>query len=93
MILKQTDPEMYEHLESLGVNPQFYSLRWIMLLLCQEFDMFQVIRLWDSLLSDPERFQYLNYVCVAIVQFNREGILEDDFACCMESLQASAKGI
>ena len=36
------------------VNPQFYAFRWITLLLTQEFDFADSLRLWDSLLANPE---------------------------------------
>jgi hypothetical protein len=51
-----------------------------MLLMCQEFDMFNVIRLWDTLFSDPDRFEFLNYVCVAIVISKRSLVIDGDFA-------------
>lgn len=51
-----------------------------MLLMCQEFDMSNVIRLWDTLFSDPDRFEFLNYICVAVVQLNRDLVVEGDFA-------------
>ena len=46
-----------------------------------------MIRIWDSLLADPERFNYLNYLCVAMVKHLRETLLEGDFADCMQALQ------
>ena len=55
--------------------------------MCQEFDMANVIRLWDTLFSDEQRFEFIYYLCVAIVIGIRDIILEGDFACCMESLQ------
>ena len=85
-ILKQLDPKVYKNLEEEGVNHQFYSLRWFMLLMCQEFDMSNVITLWDTLISDPDRFHFLNFVCVAAVSYKRDICLEGDFAECMESL-------
>jgi len=60
------------------------------LLLCQEFDMKDSIRLWDTLLSDPTRFSFTNFVCVALVSFVRDDIIDGDFACCMENLQKSS---
>ena len=57
-----------------------------MLLCCQEFDMPSVIRLWDSLFSDPHRYDFLNYICAAIVLDCREEIIEGDFAVCIETL-------
>lgn len=67
-LLQQLDPPIYNNLELQQVNHQFYSLRWFMLLMCQEFDMSNVIRLWDTLFSDPDRFNFLNFICVATVQ-------------------------
>ena len=57
-----------------------------MLLLSQEFEILNVIRLWDTLLADNERFWFLNYVCVAMVQVKRDVILSGDFSECMEAL-------
>lgn len=48
------------------------------------------IRLWDTLLSDPSRFNFTNFVCVALVSFVRDQIIDGDFACCMENLQKAA---
>ena len=86
-IMKVVEPHAYHTIEQNQVNHQFYSLRWFMLLLCQEFTMAQSIRLWDTLLTDPQRFQFTNFVCVALVSFVRDEIIDGDFACCMENLQ------
>ena len=84
---------MWQKLEQERVNPQFYALRWLMLLMCQEFDMANCVRLWDTLFADPHRYEFLNYVCVAIIIEVREEILEGDFAACMENLQAQTKRV
>jgi hypothetical protein len=64
-----------------------------MLLLCQEFSIHDSIRLWDTLLTDPMRFNFTNFVCVALVSFVREDIVDGDFACCMENLQKSSEKV
>ena len=64
-----------------------------MLLMCQDFDMPNCVRLWDTLFSDPNRYDFLNYVMAAIVLQVRDDILEGDFATCMEKLQQEAKQI
>ncbi len=55
--------------------------------------MSSVIRLWDTLLSDGNRFNYLNYVCITLVQTKREEIIESDFATSMELLQNSVQEV
>ena len=59
--------------------------------MCQDFDMPNCIRLWDTLFSDANRYEFLNYVSAAIVLQIRDVILEGDFAGCMEALQAETK--
>ena len=85
-IMKVVEPHAYHTIEQNQVNHQFYGLRWFMLLLCQEFDMAMSIRLWDTLLADPTRFNFTNFVCVALVSLVRDDIIDGDFACCMENL-------
>lgn len=51
------------------------------------------IRLWDTLLTDPNRFTFTNFVCVALVSFVRDDIIDGDFACCMENLQGASKKV
>jgi len=48
------------------------------------------IRLWDCLLSDPQKFNFTNFTCVALVSFVRDRIVDGDFACCMENLQKAS---
>ena len=54
--------------------------------MCQEFDMSNVIRLWDTLFSDPNRFEFMNFICVAAVLSKRDIVIDGDFADCMENL-------
>jgi TBC1 domain family member 13 len=58
-----------------------------MLLLCQDFTIYDVARIWDTLLADPERFEFLNFICLAMLQYIRDQILEGDFTDAMQALQ------
>lgn len=86
-LLKRKDARVWAALERLGINPQFYSFRWLTLLLSQEFELPDVLRLWDTLLADPRRFEHLRYVCVAMVVNVRDRILGADFASALRVLQ------
>lgn len=46
-----------------------------------------VLRLWDSLLSDPNRFKLLNFVQLAMIIDVRDEILGGEFADCITALQ------
>ena len=79
-IVEAVDPKVLAALRRDGVQTQFYALRWVMLLMCQELEMPNCIRLWDTLFADPKRFEFLNFVAAAIVIQCRATILEGDFA-------------
>lgn len=51
------------------------------------------IRLWDTLLADENRFEFLLYVSASIIISVRDIILQGDFATIMETLQREAKQI
>ncbi len=104
-VLKCFDSELHVIIEEDGQVPhQYYVMRWFMLLMCQEFKIHEILRLWDTLLSaqgpekvssgdDTKRFQYLTYVVVALVAGEKQGIIDEgaDFSVCMENLQKAPK--
>lgn len=80
-LLKASDEELWRHLELTNkVNPQFYAFRWITLLLTQEFNFRTVLRIWDSLLSNPHGVQdMLLRVCCAMLLSVKTRLLSGDF--------------
>merc|ERR1712129_162846 len=89
-LLKAKDEEVWRNLEMKNVQPAFYAVRWLTINLAREFEMHEVLRLWDSLLGDlasPHPLIY--YLCIAKVTLVREAHLAGDFAECMRALQHS----
>ncbi|KNC52648.1 RabGAP/TBC protein [Thecamonas trahens ATCC 50062] len=87
--LAAADPILSQHLDDMGLNPQFYAFRWLTLLLSQEFDFPDVLRLWDSLFADPLRFEFMEHFASAMVLALRPILLEPatDFAFALQMLQ------
>ncbi|CAM6044365.1 unnamed protein product [Sphagnum compactum] len=88
-LLRRQDEELWRHLEYTSkVNPQFYAFRWITLLLTQEFSFFDSLRLWDSLLSNPDGpLEILLRVCCAMLLCERSRLLAGDFTTNLKLLQ------
>lgn len=86
-LLQLHDPALADHLACLNIQVHHYGLRWVMLLLSQDFELPQLYRVWDSVLSDPMRFRYFYYVCVALLVYMREKLLMCDFAQAISLLQ------
>lgn len=87
-LLQSLDPQLAEHMKLLGVDARFYAFRWLTLLLCQEFELPDTIRLWDTLFADEERFHFLTFCCVALLVRIRGTILNGDFSEIMQNLQS-----
>lgn len=73
-MLQRHDPEVAAVLDRQGIAPSFYSLRWITTLFTREFDLFDTIRLWDSLFADTDRHELLCCLCCTMVG-NRDLLL------------------
>ena len=87
-LIAAKDPPVAALLRKLRVSPTFYGFRWITLLLTQEWDLPDVLILWDTLLADPSRFEFLLYFCVAtITSIRTDLIAKDDFAFAVKALQ------
>ncbi|KAJ6638098.1 TBC1 domain family member 13 [Pseudolycoriella hygida] len=87
ILLKEKDLEVWNRLRDQELYPQYYSFRWLTLMLSQEFPLPDVCRIWDSVFADENRFKFLVDVCCAMIILLREQILENDFASNMKLLQ------
>lgn len=52
---------------SLGIRVEYYAFRWLTTLMSREFALPDTLRLWDSFLADPARFDLVYYVAVAFL--------------------------
>ena len=62
-ILRMVDNQLWSAIaQKAQVTHQFYSLSWFMLLMCQEFELLCVLRLWDTLMAaeGPDSSSILN---------------------------------
>jgi hypothetical protein len=87
-LLKAVDEELWTHMETEGADPRYYSFRWLTLLLSQEFELPDVLRLWDSLFADENRFEFLHYFCCAMLVHLRKELLTCDFTDILRILQS-----
>jgi hypothetical protein len=55
MILKIYDKEIHDHLKEEKVELQYFMFRWYTLFMTQEFEMPDILRIWDSILADDDK--------------------------------------
>jgi len=85
--LKHVDLDIWLKFQQQELRPQYYSFRWITLLLSQEFPLPDVLRIWDSLFSDENRFNFLISICCAMIVILRKQLLDGDFPSNLKLLQ------
>ncbi len=86
MIIKFFDRDLFNHLVNEKVELQYFAFRWYTLFFTQEFEMPDILRLWDSLFSE-DKFEFMNMICTAIIKMKRQEILQNDFAGIMLTIQ------
>lgn len=72
--LRVVDGELWQKMESEGIYPQYYSFRWMALLLAQEFSLYDTMKLWDYVLSFDgfKRFFFVYCACLAILKIRKK---------------------
>jgi TBC1 domain family member 13 len=92
-LLELGDPELSDHLEKIGMQTNYFALRWVMLLFSHDFELGIVQVLWDAILSDQShtgvagKSLLVHYICIALLVRVRTILREGDFADCMHLLQ------
>lgn len=95
LLLREIDKEMYNQFHDNGVEIQFFMFRWYTLLFTQEYELPDVIRLWDSILSFvkidcnkiTDKFMFLNFLSLAAILMKKEEVINEDFAGIMMAYQ------
>jgi TBC1 domain family member 5 len=52
-LLSIVDSSLYSHLVELGVEPQYFALRWLRVLFGREFSLDNLLFVWDEIFSSP----------------------------------------
>ena len=88
-MLRRREPAVAAHLASLHLPSILWAFRWLSTLLVYEFELPDLITLWDCILADPRRahLHALLATAVAMIRLVRLELLAADFATAMKLLQ------
>ncbi|KAJ7582790.1 rab-GTPase-TBC domain-containing protein [Mycena floridula] len=78
-LLRSTDPMLWKHIQSTGIEPQIYGIRWLRLLFTREFSMPDAMRLWDVLFACDPTFELAPWICCAMLIRIRNNLLPTDY--------------
>ncbi|OSX64831.1 hypothetical protein POSPLADRAFT_1123881, partial [Postia placenta MAD-698-R-SB12] len=80
VLLKSVDPELWKSMQSAGIEPQIYGIRWLRLLFTREFDMHDSMVLWDGLFACDPTFDLAEWICVAMLIRIRNKLVPSDYS-------------
>ena len=76
--LKIVDEDAYNKLLEKNIKCEFFCLRWFVVLFGQDFDMGDVLRIWDFVFSCENKNYLLFYVCLAVINLRRNVIINGE---------------
>jgi len=77
-LLRMYDPELARHLQRCDLPPVVFLVRWCTVLFAQDATLPDLVRLWDSFIGDPRRFQFVIHICLALIMSRRDDLLLTD---------------
>ena len=87
-LLAKHKPRISSIVKSLGIHPLCYALKWINLLFSQEYDIPNLVMVWDAIFSHFDRLtDYTLYVALGHISVFESRIDGETFAETMEILQ------
>ncbi|CAE8676894.1 unnamed protein product, partial [Polarella glacialis] len=76
--LRSFDSELARHLQQSELSLFVFVLRWCTVLFAQDATLPDILRLWDSFIADPCRFEFVIHVCLAVLLGRRDDLLETE---------------
>lgn len=73
------DPELFIHMEEIGLTPNLFALSWFMTMFSHRFNLEKVYLIWDFLLTAQEDVAAPICFAFAVLQVLRSKLLHDDF--------------
>lgn len=70
----------------MNIEPQLYALRWLRLLMGREFELDDLLQLWDALFAHSADLKLVDYLAVAMLIFMRSHLVGQDYNRCMKRL-------
>ncbi|VWU50375.1 TBC domain protein, putative [Hepatocystis sp. ex Piliocolobus tephrosceles] len=86
LLLKIKEYDLWKKLYTLKIKTQYYALKWILLLLTQEFDMADSIILYDHFIINTNE-NFILYICLVICRKLKSSLLYGNFTVNLKLLQ------
>ena len=86
-LVKIVDNDIYTHFIKNKLDFSLFALRWFILFFSQDFLMIDILRLWDYLFCEENKFKNTFYISLAIILMKKDSLLDSDLPEIIEELQ------
>lgn len=87
--LTKESPKLAKHLAKLNCAPFVYAYRWLTILFAQEFEMPDLLVLWDGLLAHQNHMvDYAIYIGITIITILEPVLIDAEFHIAIARLQS-----
>ena len=83
-LLEKLDLELLNHFEKEEIILDSFLIRWLLVLFAQEFHLDTTINFWDRMFTQKNKINFLCYVSVSLLIYNRNLLLNMDCVGIME---------
>ncbi len=88
LMVSKIDKDIFNKLQKNNKIDNFYfAIKWINLFFSQQMIMPDILRLWDIIFSEDDRYYFIYIFSLAILVFNKKDILKKDYYEIIEKLQ------
>ena len=85
--LEIVDKEIFLNLQEKNVKNEYFCCRWFIMLFCQDFEIGDILRLWDLILSNKNNNYYVFYISLGIITMKKKIIINGDMSEILQCFQ------
>ena len=86
-LLRIVDYELYLHLKKNKVKMEYFGFRWMTLFFTQDFEMPDILRIWDSIFGNNDIFEFLYLLILAAIILKKKEIMKEKMSGIMMIIQ------
>ena len=88
LMVSKVDKDIFNKLQQNNKIDNFYfAIKWINLFFSQQMIMPDILRLWDIIFSEDDRYYFVYIFSLAILEYNKKDIISKDYYEIIEKLQ------
>ena len=81
------DYEIYAKLKKDSIEMHFFAFKWITLFFTQDYEIFDILRLWDTIMAQDNKFECVYMMILTILKKKKSEINDNEFSGAMMVLQ------